>query len=316
MTITNDGKLFERFIVPPFSVLDSSQGYWQTRRKLWKSLGIESEAGRGDNLTYNGQADDFLSEKLADAGTTSIFDPVLCELMYRWFTPNTGLILDPFCGGSVRGIVAGRLGRSYMGVDLRAEQVNENRSQLEKVCPTANVTYLCGDSVALPTLEGVPTECDFVFSCPPYGDLEVYSKDPNDLSQMSHKAFVEAYRVIIKHSVERLKPNRFAAFVVGNYRLTDGSLYDFVGDTVKAFEAAGAKFYNNFILVNSVNTLSLRVSRQFVASRKAGGRHQVVLVFVKGDERLATKAIGDVDRNYPGGVFARPDDTSVLDLFA
>ncbi len=37
---------------------------------------------------------------------TSIFDPVLCELAYRWFCPPGGLILDPFAGGSVRGIVA------------------------------------------------------------------------------------------------------------------------------------------------------------------------------------------------------------------
>src|SRR6185436_16956556 len=44
---------------------------------------------------------------------TSIFDPVLCELAYRWFCPPTGYILDPFCGGSVRGIVAAKLGRQY-----------------------------------------------------------------------------------------------------------------------------------------------------------------------------------------------------------
>jgi hypothetical protein len=31
---------------------------------------------------------------------------VLCEIAYRWFSPPGGLILDPFAGGSVRGIVA------------------------------------------------------------------------------------------------------------------------------------------------------------------------------------------------------------------
>ena len=40
---------------------------------------------------------------------TSIFDPVLCELVYRWFCPSKGKILDPFAGGSVRGIVAAHL---------------------------------------------------------------------------------------------------------------------------------------------------------------------------------------------------------------
>jgi DNA modification methylase len=47
----------------------------------------------------------------------------LCEIAYRWFCPPGGTVLDPFAGGSVRGIVAAKLGRRYFGVDLRAEQV-------------------------------------------------------------------------------------------------------------------------------------------------------------------------------------------------
>lgn len=39
--------LQERFIVPPFSILDSRQGYWQDRKKAWMALGIKSEVGRG-----------------------------------------------------------------------------------------------------------------------------------------------------------------------------------------------------------------------------------------------------------------------------
>lgn len=309
------GKLFEQFVVPPFSVLDTAQGYWQDRRRLWKSLGIDSVQGRGQNLTYNGKSDDFLSSKLADAGTTSIFDPVLCELAYRWFTPNTGSILDPFSGGSVRGIVAGKLGRSYVGVDLRAEQVEENRAQLATVCPGANVTYVCGDSCNLDTLDGVPRSgVDFVFTCPPYGDLEKYSEDPLDLSNMKVGEFKAAYARIIRESVALLKPNRFAAFVTGNYRV-GGNLVDLGGVTIQAFEDAWCPFYNNFIIVNSVNTLCLRVGKQFTASRKAGNRHQEMLVFVKGDPKKATQALGDVDPTYPGGVFARPGEESVLDLF-
>jgi hypothetical protein len=47
----------------------------------------------------------------------SIFDPVLCELLYKWFCTNGGSVLDPFAGGSVRGVV-GILGYPY-GIDLR-----------------------------------------------------------------------------------------------------------------------------------------------------------------------------------------------------
>ena len=39
--------LVERFGVPPFSVLDARQGYWQDRKRAWMALGIKSELGRG-----------------------------------------------------------------------------------------------------------------------------------------------------------------------------------------------------------------------------------------------------------------------------
>ena len=40
--------LHERFLVPPFSVLDTRQGYWQDRKRQWTSLGMMSELGRGE----------------------------------------------------------------------------------------------------------------------------------------------------------------------------------------------------------------------------------------------------------------------------
>lgn len=42
--------LSERFLVPPFSVLDARQGYWQERKRAWLALGIQSELGRGGHL--------------------------------------------------------------------------------------------------------------------------------------------------------------------------------------------------------------------------------------------------------------------------
>jgi hypothetical protein len=48
--------LAERFGVPPFSVLDARQGYWQTRKRAWLALGIESEIGRGADAAPGGGA--------------------------------------------------------------------------------------------------------------------------------------------------------------------------------------------------------------------------------------------------------------------
>ena len=173
------------------------------------------------DLTFRdtGFAGDVFAER---GGGTSIFDPVLCELAYRWFCPPAGLVLDPFAGGSVRGIVASRLGRPYIGVDLRPEQIAANRKQMAVATGPAP-DWRQGDSVDIQAIcDGV--EADFLFSCPPYGDLEVYSDLPMDISTMDYDDFCEAYATIIRASCGLLKQDRFACFVVGDFRDGKGAL--------------------------------------------------------------------------------------------
>lgn len=136
---------------------------------------------------------------------------------------------------------------------------------------------------------------DFIFSCPPYGDLEVYSDDPNDISTMSIKEFDNVYASIIGRAVARLAQDRFACFVVGDYRDKKGIYANFVSKTIAAFEAAGARLYNEAILVTSAGSLPIRAAKQFRASRKLGKTHQNILVFVKGDGKRAAEACGMVD---------------------
>jgi hypothetical protein len=634
------GKMAAEFLIPPFSVLNAREGWWQDRKRQWLELGIKSEVGRGDNLlrysdtllepdpekreamragrgkakgrtfgqdmldgeggvklkkgvrrstgaepdeTQPGQRERpaglggvtmqslsshprYYEQKTAAEARvgrkltpeeferdhwvepdseiisgTSIFDPVLCELVYRWFAPKGGQVLDPFAGGSVRGIVAAALGRRYFGIDLRPEQIAANEEQwpavsahlsgqggtalevpplrvdeiegirvvrddltlggtkrraldslidqidqdeliyatpaygfaqialaascraagkkatvvvagrkarhprtqlaerlgaeivevekggylttvqkrasdlafergaylvpfgmedeifieaianvarelgeqpkevwcvagsgvlsrsLQRAWPEAQhhavqigkepsvagarlwkapekfedpaqdpppwpscdnydakawrflrehagegaLFWNLGADISEPTdmpapewragdsgevLAGLQLEADLVFSCPPYGDLEVYSDDPADLSTMSVADFDARMAEIVKLAVERLKPDRFAAFVVGDYRGKGPGFYrNFISKTISAFEAAGALLYNEFILVTSVGSLPIRAAKQFRTTRKAGKTHQQLLVFCKGDPKRATEALGPVD---------------------
>jgi len=590
-SVTPHASLADSFLVPPFSVLDARQAYWQERKRAWLALGIQSEVGRGESVTSHITPDghtlaarrltwvqgskqdlDETSRKILAAGRrahtsatdelmeraggfparhasgTSIFDPVLCEVVYRWFSPPGAAVLDPFAGGSVRGIVAAVLGRSYTGIDLRPEQIAANQAQAEAILPAmprpapglpvplpplrltpygtvtvvrdddvpggtkvrallawlptldaeevvyaspaqgfaqvalayaaracgkravifvaqrqqrhpctqasaqagarieevphgylshvqakaqsycdragalllpfgfdtppflaalariigdaapppaeawcvagsgvlaramrlawpgtplrlvclgkepirpegdvqvyhaaerfeapallpppfpsclhydakawtfvqrhavpgalfwnvagdppADVValapaprpqWLAGDAGAMATLLPADAAYDLVFTCPPYGDLERYSDDVKDLSTMPHEAFLAAYRAIITSAMARLRPDRFAAIVVGDFRDRQGYYRNFVSDTIAAFEAAGARLYNEAILVTAVGSLPLRVGQQFTAARKLGKTHQNVLLFVKGDARRATAASGPID---------------------
>ena len=273
--------LAERFIIPPLSVLRVASGYWQDRKKAWLSLGIQSEKGRNDGMLKNLST---LAKKASGSQlpSESIFDPVLCEIMYRWFCPSGGIILDPFAGGSVRGIIAACLDYDYTGIDLRQEQIDANKEQLH-IPKDIKPTWLQGDSREINSLLPADYAADMVFSCPPYADLEVYSKQPEDLSNMDYTGFKTAYWDIIAKACSRLKEDSFAVFVVGEARSKSGAYYGLVPDTVKAFEDAGVRFYNEMILVTQIAAKALTVAEGFVKSRKVGKIHQNILIFVKGD---------------------------------
>lgn len=312
--------LNDRFLVPPFTVLDARAGYWQKRKSDWLGLGIKSELGRDAGLlgyeSFTSAAKPCPScegKKLDEAGkrcwdcagtgvqygkrgghhtmhTTSVFDPVLCEVVYRWFCPPGGTVLDPFAGGSVRGLVAGALGRGYLGVDLRPEQVESNYLQLKEVGARHKIDpepgWAIGDSAELMEIVG-GHRFDAVFTCPPYFDLEQYSDDPRDLSNMTWEAFDTSYHRVVHNSLLACKHDAFIVWVIGDVRDGEGYYRRLVPLTVEAFAAAGARLYNEAILLTMLGTVPVRVSAQFGGGRKLGKVHQNVLVFVKGDAKAA-----------------------------
>jgi hypothetical protein len=462
--------LRDKFIEPPFSVLDARSGEWQSRKRRWMDLGIKSEEGREQSLTHHipmGKwSHENMEEEFYEAGKkvgTSVFDPVLCELMYEWFCLKNGTILDPFAGGSVRGVVANYLGFKYTGIELRPEQVESNIKQGKEILePENQPVWLAGDSEeVLDSLGGNPKikisrasllqkfhpctlnyienvclgsccqgsnglkvvvganeapqienlggqvsenyivaderglcpfkddkgtckihdlkpfgckaspfvltsqdtlivrnryrllrcyDCegsipayqahkwsleqifgeegykkieegmvgeedffvdmplknylqlkendknrgkevengagleqfDFIFSCPPYMDLEVYSDLPSDLSNMSDTEFTSKYQRIIDKCSKMLKKDGYAVFVVGDVRDKETGFYkDFLGITKQCFKKAGLGLYNEAILLSPVGSASMRANRQFSASKKLVKIHQNVLIFKK-----------------------------------
>lgn len=229
--------------------------------------------------------------RLSDTGT-SIFDPVLTETVVSWFTAPNDSILDPFAGGSVRGLVSCALGRNYTGVDLRQEQIDANKEQAEAIKPDIMPVWICGDSKNIQDL--APGEYDFILTCPPYGNLEIYSDDPADISNMMDSEFDEAYTEILRKSAAMLKENRFACIVVGNYRDKKGYLRDLCGLTIRAMESAGARYYNDFVIVTPIGSLPIRAGKSFQATRKMGRTHQYCLCFVKGNPKKASERIGEI----------------------
>lgn len=282
------GALCDKYLVPPFSTFDTKQGYWQSRKREWKNI-LTSENGRSDELISG------LKELADKAGInltgTSVFDPVLCEVIYNWFGLAGGTVFDPFAGGSVRGIVAEIVGQRYIGIDLSQKQVDANQINADqlKVCPV----WYCDDSRNADKYIDNET-ADLIFTCPPYHNLEKYSNSPLDLSNMNYTDFLAAYSEIIALSCRKLKNNRFAVFVVGDIRDKKGAYRDFISETKRIFKNNGLCLYNEFILLEQYATAPMRAGSIFRAKRKAVKVHQNVLVFYKGN----IQEISEINNNF------------------
>ena len=286
--------LNDRFLIPPFSVLDSRQGYWQERKKKWKSLINDTGISRGDakvrnNKSWKGYKTDF--SKLPDV---SILDPVLAEIAIIWFGIDKGLSFDCFAGDTVFGYVSSYLNQTFSGIEIRQEQADFNN---KRIAEFANSKYYCDDGQNV--LQHIEENSqDLLFSCPPYFDLEVYSNLENDASnQKDYDHFIEIIRSAFTNSIKCLKENRFAFIVVGDVRSKkDGSYYGFPDDIKKIFNDAGMVTYNELILVEMSGSAAMRASKH-MGMRKVVKTHQNVLVFYKGDTKQIKNIFPKIEVN-------------------
>lgn len=332
--------LAARFIVPPFSVLDSRQGVWQQRKKAWMELtGVLSETRENVLYKTNTGADvNFYNKKRAferflgreltneefeesyyvpafvNAGV-SVFDPVLCEVLYTWFGKKKGertRILDPFMGGATRPFVAAELGMEYTGIDVRKDQVEANAKSVHNK-PGINLIH--GDSNNLSSLV-TDTGYDLIFTCPPYYDLEVYSKE--DMSSLgTYDEFMTQYKNIFRQAVEKLKDGSFLVIIIGEIRnKKTGEYRNFLGDNIRTFQELGLHYHNEMVLITSTGNLGVRSPRQFNDSRKIGKTHQNILTFYKGQaDKLFNEHHAILSTHQSVLTFFKGDMGKISDIF-
>lgn len=285
------GKLNQKFGVPPFSVLDARQGYWQERKKWWRDIIGDVGQARDSAAAYTAS---LITDKygIASPNTTSILDPVLSEIVCRWFAPHDGCkVFDCFAGDTVFGYVSAYLGHSFTGIELREEQVDFNTKSVGNL----DAQYICDDGRHVADHLGQASQ-DLFFSCPPYFDLEQYSDLPNDAS--NQETYEDFYKIIdeaFTKAVGCLKDDRFAVVVCGDVRdKRDGRYYGFPDDIKQTMIRNGLVLYNEMILVDPVGTATIRANNN-MKSRKVVKVHQNVLVFYKGDTRKISKVFPEIE---------------------
>lgn len=329
------GSLQDRFVVPPFSILDTRKGYWRARKKMWRELIGDMGESRNDTLITSPEMKykdlyqrtrkhrkelgvsfkDYLEKYVSDdvkereaskvlSTGVSLFDPVLSEICCRWFTPEVGVkIFDCFAGDTQKGIVFGQCGYEFTGIELRQEQVDINNMVLADRSLT--VKYICDDGSNVAKYLDTDSQ-DLLFSCPPYFDIEHYSDLENDASnQKSYDDFIQILRNAFTAAIGCLKENRFAVIVVGDVRdKSTGFYYDFCGDIKRIFKDGGLSLYNEIILIEMSASTALRSSR-YMENRKVAKMHQNILVFYKGNPK-------DIKKHFPKIEFTQ-DELALFD---
>lgn len=266
-----DGSLIQDYDWPPFSVIDTRNGQWQQAAKPLKAL-FQSEEGRADNLLE-------MSATVLQGSThngTSVFDPQLAKVMYRWFADGKSTILDPFAGGVVRGAMAALAKKTYTGYEVRAEQIADNKAKLAKL-KIKGVEYIHKSCETIAATEAF----DMLLTCPPYYWLEKYSDHADDISNRDEAGFDKFMADVMKKCFRALKKDSFAVWVVGTVRRKNGSIINLPGKIVQWGEAAGFEFYNDIVYITPSGTAALRARKIFDGGAKVVRVHQNIIVLKK-----------------------------------
>lgn len=288
------GSLSDDFIIPPFDVFDARSRRWLDRKLEWNNkIGDTGQARAGaqayEQSAFNNKESYKRKGKMPTA--TSILDPVLSEVVLRWFTPKSGShCFDCFAGDTVFGYVSASLGHNFTGIELRQEQVDFNIDRTKGM----TCKYICDDGQNVADHVSANSQ-DLLFSCPPYYDLEVYSDLDNDASnQDSYEDFYKIIDNAFTSAINCLADNRFAVIVCGDIRDKKGAYYNFPSDIINTFKRNGLVLYNNIKLLTPLGTAQIR-ARRYMRGRKVAHVYQDVLVFYKGNIKAIKNEFPEIE---------------------
>lgn len=103
------------------------------------------------------------------APKVSIFKPMLAKYLIEKYLNDYEEIFDPCAGFSGRMLGCCSLGKNYIGYDVNSITVAETKNVIK--CLNLDAQVSCADSI----YEEGAYEC--LFTCPPYGDKEIWHQD-------------------------------------------------------------------------------------------------------------------------------------------
>jgi len=200
-------------------------------------------------------------------------DPVLTDVIFNWFCPKYGIILDPFPVECTPGIVAATLGLKYIGICDDIHLIQSCRQAVQNFKIESPIAPTFAEIESTEAQKYLKEPVDLIFSIPPLQSLLKSAK--------TYKNLLSVYTQIINNSLSKLNNNRFSCFVLEDLLdSSTGFYFNIIGDTISTFEANGAKLINSVAIVRDPQTSNCN---EFENSRKLISSHQMLFCFYKGE---------------------------------
>lgn len=154
------------------------------------------------------------------------FIPQIPNQLIRRFTKEGDTLLEPFMGSGTTLFECENLNRKYIGFDINYEMINYVNSRMSDGYFKDNYSIHYCNSQSLQDVESSLVEAknklninsvQFILMHPPYMDIIKFTKNSNDLSQISDiNLFVKAFKEVCINTLCQLDKNRYFALVVGD----------------------------------------------------------------------------------------------------
>lgn len=217
----------------------------------------------------------------ANREALSIMPAELVDFFVKFYAEPGQVYLDPFMAQGIQMQVAALRGMSYLGQDLCHEFFTYCASIVpivEKNLKKGMIIKIAEGDSRFPI--NVPDDIgDFSFHSPPYWDIEFYGDEAEQLGTgKTYEEFLKGMQDVAAAWLPKFKSTAFHVVNVGDF-LRDGRFYNYHGDTIDIFKAAGWRYHDLWVL-DQVVAGSNRIFAVSTSNKKRAPRvHEYALVF-------------------------------------
>ena len=215
-------------------------------------------------------------------GAISIFPRDILDKLLDFYTVEGDVFLDPFAGHNSRMSPSYNKYRHYIGYDISHDFMEFNRELAKKLLRDNPK----GTSIVLKeqdsrTIDEPDNSADFIFSSPPYWNLEWYGDEKEQLGKLSYNDFMRDITIIYQQCYRVLKPGKFCIINVNDFR-KGGKYYSYHVDTVNALKSVGFEQFDHLIM-KYPNAMRKSFPNQILEEKLLPKIHEHLLVFIKPD---------------------------------